>query len=166
MSANRGVCTILEPIKLEHNTDSTDGTTTPCNPDCAASHLQPFCGMARKKRVASGSGASYLCMIASHDRQKYAAEILEIRALRPALRITLSYSSTLYLCKKSEIPINTAQLNHIIMSTLYSLKHALRERVLEVSRLLLSDTQYSDSFDILMKGLSKIYKEFITPQLS
>ncbi|KAL4912603.1 hypothetical protein BDW62DRAFT_194147 [Aspergillus aurantiobrunneus] len=52
------------------------------------------------------------------------------------------------------------------MSTLRSLKLVLRDRALEVSGLPLSDMQYSDGFDILMKGSGEIYKEFIAPQLS
>ncbi|KAL3479396.1 hypothetical protein BJX99DRAFT_268342 [Aspergillus californicus] len=52
------------------------------------------------------------------------------------------------------------------MATLRFLKQALRERVLEVSGQPLSDTQYTNAFDIMMKGSGGIYEEFIIPQLS
>ncbi|KAL2831926.1 hypothetical protein BJY01DRAFT_260368 [Aspergillus pseudoustus] len=52
------------------------------------------------------------------------------------------------------------------MATLHFLKQALRERVYKVSGQPLSDTQYTDGFETVIKGSGGIYKEFIIPQLS
>lgn len=56
------------------------------------------------------------------------------------------------------------------MANLNTLKHALRETIKATassSKQPLSDTQYSDGFDVLVQGLGVLtYKEFIIPQLT
>ncbi|KAL4993141.1 hypothetical protein BDV10DRAFT_199966 [Aspergillus recurvatus] len=63
--------------------------------------------------------------------------------------------------------LNKSPLQTVIWATrLCQTLQALRKRVLEVSGQPLSDTQYTDGFEIIKKGSGGIYKEFIIPQLS